>query len=100
MDTPDTISVAIPSDWLNGLTLNQDEIRQALLLGLAQLRQQQEVHNSSSRVVQALQSTGRIRRLSVGAGEDDDLHPPRQTPPTLPGLSVSDILIAQRKGEL
>ena len=65
MDTPDTISVAIPSDWLNGLTLNQDEIRQALLLGLAQLRQQQEVHDSTSRVVQALQGTGRIRRLSV-----------------------------------
>jgi hypothetical protein len=100
MDTTDTITVTIPSNLLNGLTLGEDEIRQALLLGLNQLRQQRAADDSTNRVVQALQSTGRIRHLSTESVEDEGLHPARQTPPTLPGPSVSDILIAQRKGEL
>jgi hypothetical protein len=52
--------------------------------------------------VEALVSTGRIRHLTslVGSSVDIDTEEPRQVPPTIAGPPVSEILIAQRRGEL
>jgi hypothetical protein len=52
------------------------------------------------RTIQALLSTGRVKRLGVPLVEDTMLGDERQTPPTLPGISLSDTIIAQRRGEL
>jgi hypothetical protein len=68
-------------------------------LGLAQLRRQQATQDDGDRVVQALLGTGLVGHLSAPLLEgkvDTD----RQATPTLPGLPVSEILIAQRRGEL
>lgn len=35
-----TINLTIPADWLDGATLSTNELRQALKLGLAQLKEQ------------------------------------------------------------
>ena len=53
----------------------------------------------SAPVIQALLSTGRVRHLTVPTPEAD-LSMPRQTPPTLAGAPVSEVLVAQRRGEL
>jgi hypothetical protein len=95
-----TITLTIPSNWLQGWTMDQDELRQALMLGLTHLRQRQAVLDTTQQVVQALLSTGRVRRLSAALVEDEGTDVSRQTPPVLPGLPVSEILIAQRRGEL
>jgi hypothetical protein len=95
-----TITLTIPSNWLEGWTVSQDELRQALMLGLAQLCQRQSALDTGGEVVQALLSTGRVRHLSPALVEDEEPDAGRQVPPTLPGLSVSEILIAQRRGEL
>jgi hypothetical protein len=94
-----TITVTVPANWLEGLSLDQEELRQALMLGLTQLRQQRAVQDMNSRVMQALLSTGRIRRLAASLVEEET-STGRQTPPTLPGLPMSEILVAQRRGEL
>lgn len=94
-----TITVTLPGDWLEGMSLDQEELRQALMLGLTQLRQQRAARDISSRVVQALSSTGRVRHLAATLVEEE-ANTSRQTPPTLPGPPVSEILIAQRRGEL
>ena len=95
-----TITLTIPADWLEGETPSQDELRQALKIGLAQLRRQQQARPESAEVViQALLKTGRVSHLTTG-GSDDMTTAERQPPPTLPGPLVSDILIAQRRGEL
>lgn len=95
-----TITVTIPSDWLEGQPVDQDELRQALMLGLVQLRQRQAAPNTALQVVQALLSTDRIRHLSAGLVESEGADADRQVPPVLPGKPVSDILIAQRRGEM
>ena len=95
-----TVTLTIPSNWLQGWTVGQDELRQALMLGLTQLRQRQTVLDTTERVVQVLLSTGRVRHLSATLTEDERAEAGRQPPPTLPGLPVSEILIAQRRGEL
>jgi len=94
------VTITVPSDWLEGISVNQEELRQALKLGLAQLRQQQSEPDEASRVIQALLATGRVGRLPafLMAGEALDIQ--RQSPPALPGQPVSEILIAQRRGEL
>jgi hypothetical protein len=92
-----TTTITIPSSWLGGQDVNQDELYQALQLGLAQLRQQRAAQH---KVVQALLSTGRVRRLTVAQVDDEESEVARQAPPTLPGPPVSEILIAQRRGEL
>lgn len=96
----DTITLTIPADWVEDLNLDQEVLRQALKLGLSQLRQQQMVQEDVSRVVQVLVSTGKIRHLAVTLVDETEMIPNRQPPPTLPGPPVSDILIAQRRGEL
>jgi len=96
----DTITLKIPADWLEGLSIDQDGLRQALMLGLAQLRQQQIAQDTTVRVVQVLLGTGRVRHLSPSLLESKGVDTDRQAPPTLPGLPVSEILIAQRRGEL
>lgn len=93
-----TITLTIPSNWLQGWTVNQDKLRQALMLGLAQLRQRQTTPDTAGRVVRALLSTGRVHHLSATLVEDDGADAGRQSPPALPGLPVSEILIAQRRG--
>jgi hypothetical protein len=91
----ETITLTIPTAWLQGASLNPDELRQALQLGLAQLQHQQ---TEQGRVNQALLNTGFIRHLAVI--ETDESDAPRQPPPVLPGPPVSEILIAQRRNEL
>jgi hypothetical protein len=92
-----TVTLTIPSDWLKEDTLDQNELRQALMLGLAQLRQKDalDVHEQT---IQVLSNTGRIRHLSTSliAQEGQDK---RQSPPVLPPPLVSEVLIAQRRGE-
>ena len=95
-----TITLTIPSEWLEGQPVDQDELRQALMLGLVQLRQRQAALNTAVQVVQVLLSTDRIRHLSAGLVESEGTDADRQVPPELPGPPVSDILIAQRRGEM
>jgi hypothetical protein len=94
-----TITLTIPADWLEELPADEDELRQALMLGLAQLRQQQAAQEASDQVVQALLSTGRAHHLSAALVKGNDAQV-RQDPPELPGRPASEILIAQRRGEL
>jgi len=95
-----TVTLTIPANWLQDQKLGSDELRLALQLGLAQLRQQQAGQDSAASVVQALLRTGRVRHLTVAPKEGDQPDMGRQEPPTLPGAPVSEILIAQRRGEL
>jgi len=95
-----TIVLTIPAYWLKELSIDQDELRQALMLGLAQLRQQRAAQEVSDRVAQVLLSTGRAHRLSSALVEETEPHVERQKPPVLPGPPVSEILVAQRRGEL
>jgi hypothetical protein len=94
------ITLSIPAHWLQELGIKEDELRQALMLGLAQLRQQQMTQDVPDRTVQILLSTGRIHRLSATLAEDKEPYAKRQAPPALPGPPASEILIAQRRGEL
>jgi hypothetical protein len=96
----DTITVTIPSDWLEGESVSQDDLRQALKLGLTQLRQQQSAEDTTERVIQALLRTGQIKHLSAKLVDDEGQDSERQAPPSLPGPAVSEILIAQRRGAL
>jgi len=95
-----TITLTIPSDWIQGRTVDRDELRQALMLGLSQLYRRQASTDIAGQVVLALLSTGRVRHLSAALVKDAGADAGRQAPPTLPGLPVSEILIAQRRGEL
>lgn len=92
-----TITITIPSPWIEGLELDQDDLRQALQVGLAHLRQQQA--RQTTQVIQALLSTGRIRQLQLHLDMETPAMAERQTPPTLPDPPVSELIIAQR-GEL
>jgi len=94
------VNLTIPLSWLQGRTVSQDELRQALTIGLTQLRQQQATPDTTKQVIQALLSTGRIRHLSTALVKSERSNADRQTPPTLPGPLVSEMLIAQRRGEL
>jgi len=98
MDTT-VVSVTIPSGWLEGLNLNEDELRQALELGLAQLRQQQITPDTTSRVIDALLGTGRVGHLSTVSPMSEAANADRQPPPSLPGASMSEIVITQRRGQ-
>jgi predicted oxidoreductase len=94
-----TTTITIPSSWLGGQVFDQEELHRALQLGLAQLRQQQAAQETK-KVVQAMLSTGRIRHLAVAPTKGVEREATRQQPPILPGPPVSEILIAQRRGEL
>lgn len=92
MDTT-LVTITVPSDWVQGL--NQQELREALQLGLKQLHRQHSNQPIDEAVVQALRNSRHIGQLT-GASTPTYA---RQEPPILPGPSVSDILIAQRRGE-
>ena len=42
-----SITLTIPPDWLDGMSIDQDGLRQALKLGLVQLRQQQAAQQAA-----------------------------------------------------
>ena len=90
------ITLTISDQWLQGQTLDQEQLRRALQLGLAELRREQAAEKTSGQVVQALLKTGRVRHL---ASRRELQSAVRQEPPTLPGPAVSEVLIAQRRGE-
>ena len=95
-----TITVTIPARWAQDLEVDQVLLRQALMLGLAQMRNRRPLQDVGARPLQALLSTGRVRRLATELVPNDAAGPKRQSPPALPGPPVSEILIAQRRGEL
>ena len=95
----DNITLTIPSDWLEGETLSQDDLRQVLKLGL-KLHQQKSVEDTTSKVIQALLRTGRVKHLSTPILDEIEATIDRQPPADLPGRPVSEILVAQRRGEL
>jgi hypothetical protein len=94
----ETITVSIPSDWIQGTGLDRNGLREVVMLGLRQWRQQQS-QGSNARVIQALLGTGRIKHLATSPVESPESDDARQTPPILPGPTVSEILLAQRRGE-
>ena len=91
--------VPILAQWSDELSIDPSELRHALMLGLAQLRKRQQDQEIARQAVEALLSTGRARRLPA-LPEDDEPRSPRRPPLKLPGTPVSEILIAQRRGEL
>ena len=95
-----TITVTIPARWAQDLEVDQVLLRQALMLGLAQIRNRHPPQDIGARPLQALLSTGRVRRLAAELVPNDATGLERQSPPALPGPPVSEILIAQRRGEL
>jgi hypothetical protein len=81
-----------------GLPVDQ-VVLEALQLGLAQLQKRQEEQVVADRIVQALLDTGLVHHLAVPLPEGIEATEERQEPPTLPGPLVSEIIIAQRRGE-
>ncbi len=68
MENTNTITVDIPVDWVDGLALDQDELRQALQLGLTQLRQQQaEQTHSLDCCVLVSERSGVMESPPIGA---------------------------------
>ncbi len=95
-----TVTVTIPASWIDEQPIDPDELRQAVQLALARLYQQRVQADSPRQVTRALLSTGRIQHLHPTLVAEEPGEYVYQTPPTLPGTPVSDILIAQRRGEL
>ena len=96
----DTVTVKIPEDWLEGVSLDADGLRRVVMLGLRQLRQQQGAESLDAEIARTLMNTGRVSHLSVAFREGGAPAGERQPSPTLPGPSLSDTIIAQRRGEL
>jgi hypothetical protein len=95
----ETITVSIPSDWVQGTGLDRNGLLEVVRLGLRQWQQQQP-QDVNVKVIQTLLATGRIKHLAPTLVEKAVPDNARQAPPTLPGPSVSEILVAQRRGEL
>lgn len=76
-----------------------DLIQQAIKNTQLELREQQKDQEVARQAVEALLSTGRVRRLPA-LPEDDEPCAARRKPLKLPGMPLSEILIAQRRGEL
>ena len=95
----ETITVSIPSDWIQGTGLDRNGLREVVMLGLQQWRQQHP-QDANARVIQTLLATSRIKHLVPSLVESAVPDDARQAPPTLPGPAVSEILVAQRRGEL
>lgn len=95
----ETITVRIPSDWVQGMGLDLNGLRQVVMLGLRQWRQQQP-QDINARVIQTLLGTGRVKHLATALVESAAADEERQAPLTLAGPSVSEIIVAQRRGEL
>jgi hypothetical protein len=96
----DTVTIRIPAEWLQGIRLNPDDLREVVSLGLGQLRQKQATENGNAQIIEALVVSGRVRHWSVGPLETHSPEGERQPPPTLPGPSLSETIVAQRRGEL
>ena len=82
-----------------GLSVDQVAL-EALQLGLTQLQRQQAEQDVADRIVQALLDTGLVEHLTAPLPEGIEPRAERQEPPTLPGPLASEIIIAQRRGEL
>ncbi|HOT92832.1 MAG TPA: hypothetical protein PLJ78_08205 [Anaerolineae bacterium] len=95
-----TVTITIPASWIGEQPIDPVELRQAVQLALARLHQQRAQADSPRQVVHALLSTGRIQHLHPTLVAEEPAEYVYQTPPTLPGTPVSDIIIAQRRGEL
>jgi len=95
----ETITVSIPSDWIQGTGLDRNGLREVVMLGLRQWRQQQP-QDINARVIQTLLATGRIKHLAPALVECAAPDDTRQAPHTLPVPAVSEILVAQWRGEL
>jgi hypothetical protein len=59
-----------------------------------------EAQSERERTIRALLSTGRIQRLKADLLPSYEGDEARQEPPTISGPSLSDTIIAQRRGEL
>jgi hypothetical protein len=92
-----TVDITIPAEWLEGLKLDEDDLRTALRIGLEELRRRQAVVETDDPVLKALLSTGLVSRLTVPKPEGIEPATERRPPIKLPGPPVSEILIAQRK---
>ena len=91
-----TITLTISDQWLPGQNLDPAQLRRALQLGLAQLHREQTADQTPEQVVQALLKTGRVHHLALRREYPSAV---RQEPPTLSGPAVSEVLIAQRRGD-
>jgi predicted DNA-binding antitoxin AbrB/MazE fold protein len=60
----------------------------------------QTTESEDGRIIQALLSTGRVKHLPAALVTDAEVSTDRQPPPVLPGPSLSEIIIAQRQGEM
>jgi hypothetical protein len=99
LDALAEMDLPILTQWSDELSISPSELRQALMLGLAQLRRQQAEQDVSDRIIQALLDTGLVHHLTVPLPEGIEPTEERQEPPTLSGPLVSEIIIAQRRGE-
>jgi hypothetical protein len=100
LDTVAEMDLPIITQWSKELSIRPSELRQALMLGLGELRRQQAEQDLSERIVQALLDTGLAEHLTEPLPEGIEPRAERQEPPTLPGPLASEIIIAQRRGEL
>ena len=91
-----TVQITIPAEWLEGLALDEDELRVAIRIGLRELRRRQAMADTDNPVLKALLSTELVSRLTVPPPESIEPAAERQLPLKLPGPPVSEILIAQR----
>jgi len=67
---------------------------------LANQRHGDHLQDTNAKMIQTLLGTGRIKHLASSLVENASPADARQTPPILPGPEVSEILVAQRRGEL
>ena len=81
-----------------GLSVDQ-VVLEALQLGVAQLQKQQAEQDVADRIIEALLDTGLVHHLTVPLPEGIEATEERQAPPSLPGPLVSEIIVAQRRGE-
>ena len=94
----DTTQVAVPAAWLDNEFLTEDELREVVSLGLAAFRHRQQARADRERVEQVLRGSGLAQHLVTPFVADPDPTAARQEPPTLDGQPVSELLIAQRRG--
>jgi hypothetical protein len=95
----DTVTIHMPADWLQGMSLNQEDLREVVSLGLEQLHRKQGAANGNAQIVEALMATARVRHWTVASLEVEATGAGRQPPPAVPGPSLSETIIAQRRGE-
>ena len=67
---------------------------------MADQRHGDRLQDTNAKVIQTLLCTGRIKHLASSLVENASPADALQTPPILPGPEVSEILVAQRRGEL